>query len=172
MKLDLGCGNNKPRGYIGIDLNERSMANILYDLNKTPYPIKGESIKKVRCFHVLEHLKNPLDVLLEIYRICERGAVVEIKSPHFTNVGAYHDPTHLHYFSINSFDYLIEGTKKRKDFSFYGSKSFKLINKKINFPKWYKFLEPTLNNIRNLYEQSFLRSFFPARDIEIKLKKP
>ena len=43
--LDVGCGNCKLKGAIGIDISPA--ADIRHDLNKFPYPIKPNSFDKI-----------------------------------------------------------------------------------------------------------------------------
>ena len=38
--LDLGCGNKKRDGTIGVDFNSRTKADIIHDLNIFPYPFE------------------------------------------------------------------------------------------------------------------------------------
>jgi hypothetical protein len=54
--LVLGCGLKKPEGSIGIDINPETTADILYDLNRTPYPLKGNQFERILCHDILEHL--------------------------------------------------------------------------------------------------------------------
>jgi hypothetical protein len=42
--LDLGCGNKKRDGTIGIDFNERIKSDNIYDLNEFPYPFESHFI--------------------------------------------------------------------------------------------------------------------------------
>src|SRR5687768_7076821 len=47
--LVLGCGLKKPDGSIGIDRNPGSAADLLYDLNRTPYPLKANQFERIIC---------------------------------------------------------------------------------------------------------------------------
>jgi len=38
--LDLGCGNRKKEGTIGIDINPNTNADIIHDPNTFPYPFE------------------------------------------------------------------------------------------------------------------------------------
>ena len=39
--LDVGCGNNKIPGAVGIDLVAGTQADIVHDLNTTPWPLES-----------------------------------------------------------------------------------------------------------------------------------
>lgn len=45
--LDLGCGNKKRAGALGIDFNSRTAADVIHDLNVFPYPLESETFDKV-----------------------------------------------------------------------------------------------------------------------------
>jgi len=43
--LDLGCGNKKIQGAIGIDINPLSDADVIHDLNVLPYPFNDSRVE-------------------------------------------------------------------------------------------------------------------------------
>ena len=53
--LVLGCGLKKPEGSIGIDTHPETTADILYDLNRTPYPLKANQFERILCHDILEY---------------------------------------------------------------------------------------------------------------------
>jgi SAM-dependent methyltransferase len=103
--LDVGCGNRKAAGAVGIDRIKDSQADIVWDLDTFPWPLESDSFDRIVCSHVLEHLENVVAVMEELHRIGRSGAEVAIELPHFSDPGAFCDPTHRHYFSYFSFDY-------------------------------------------------------------------
>ena len=48
---------------------------------------------------VIEHVAQPIRVFEELHRIARPGARIQLRTPHFSSVLAYGDPTHRHYFS-------------------------------------------------------------------------
>lgn len=44
-------------------------------------------------------------VMDELWRITKNGAKIIIRTPSFNNADSYRDPTHIHHFTLNSFDY-------------------------------------------------------------------
>lgn len=90
MKLDLGCGLSNSHNYVGIDI--RSVADPISDELREPdvyanlnegIPIASGSCDEIIANHVLEHLKSPLFILDEIYRVCIKGAQVHVEVPLF-----------------------------------------------------------------------------------------
>jgi len=103
--LDLGCGWNKRNGAVGLDINMSVGADILHDLNDIPYPIKDSEFHEIYLDNVLEHLDNVIEVMQEIHRIGKPEALVKIIVPYFRSRFAFVDPTHKHYFSVESLSY-------------------------------------------------------------------
>jgi len=91
-KIDLGCSQFKPKGYIGIDNatvnpinNQPFEPDILHDLNRG-IPFKDSEVDVVRASHFLEHCDNIYFMMDEIHRVCKRGAKVKIIVPMFETV--------------------------------------------------------------------------------------
>lgn len=108
--LDFGCGRAKHPGAIGADLNRRSAADVIADLNRLPYPFRTDSFDLVVCKDVLEHLDNFIGVVEEICRITRPGGKIYVHAPFASSPDLYADPTHRRGFVSRSFDYFIEGT--------------------------------------------------------------
>jgi SAM-dependent methyltransferase len=126
--LHLGCGNKKAQGATGIDFNPNSHADIIHDLNVTPWPLEPGAFDRVICAHVLEHMDDIVRVMAELYRVCSDGARIEIRTPHFSNVHSWDDPTHKRHFTSASFDYFQEG----HPFS-YCDVDFEIIERRLTF---------------------------------------
>ncbi len=108
--LQLGCGPRKRPGAIGVDINPRSAADVICDLNSIPYPFVSDSFDLILCEHVLEHLDNVIQTMNELHRICKPHGRIFVEVPHYSSTYAFRDPTHKHFFSIHTFDYFLEGT--------------------------------------------------------------
>lgn len=103
--LDLGCGNKKKKDAIGIDINPKTNADIIHDLNITPYPLEESTFDEIFADNVIEHLEDIVNVMEEIHRISKPDGIIVIKVPYFRSRYAYIDPTHKHYFTVDSFSY-------------------------------------------------------------------
>lgn len=75
-KLDLGCGNNKAEGYIGVDICKTDAADVVHDLTKAPWPFEDNSIGEARACHFFEHLtpSERITFMNELHRILRPGA--------------------------------------------------------------------------------------------------
>jgi SAM-dependent methyltransferase len=104
--LDVGCGQNKVAGAIGLDSNPRSHADVIHDLGEFPYPFPDDEFDEVVCRHVIEHVPDVLRFIAELHRITKPGGVLKIVTPHYSNPDWATDPTHRNHFnsySLNCF---------------------------------------------------------------------
>ena len=124
LKLNLGCGKTKIRGFTGIDNNPNVAADVVYDLNKFPYPFTDNSADEIIMDHIIEHLDDPIKVIIELYRICKDGAKIKIKTPHFSCNWLH--PGHKSAISAMLFDYF-----DPKSDDYYGSCNFKILKKEL-----------------------------------------
>jgi ubiquinone/menaquinone biosynthesis C-methylase UbiE len=108
--IELGCGLRKAEGVIGLDINPRSDADILCDLNTGIIPFGDNSVDKVLAYDVLEHVEDFIAVVEEIWRILKPGGVLDVSAPFMSSVNYFSDPTHRRAFTSKSFDYFIKGT--------------------------------------------------------------
>ena len=112
-KLDIACGQNKQKGFKGIDI--AGDADIFHDLNEIPWPIKSNSVEQVFCSHFVEHIPHwrPgweadgwFSFFDELYRVMKPDATAEFIHPYVTSVRAFWDPTHVRYIHEVSWHYL------------------------------------------------------------------
>lgn len=96
LKLDIGCGDNKQPGWIGMDKRKCIGVDIIHDAESFPYPIKDNTYFMVLLSHLWEHIepKNRIELINEIWRITLPGGQLLIGAPYATSFGAYQDPTH------------------------------------------------------------------------------
>jgi predicted SAM-dependent methyltransferase len=108
IKLDLGCGNNKKAGFLGIDRAPLKGVDILCDVDRDGIPLADGIVAEVFSSHFLEHMQNFRFVVEEIHRILVVGGKAEIIVPHFSNVGSYHW-THRSFWNARGLDLLQPG---------------------------------------------------------------
>lgn len=140
-RLNLGCGKNHSiPDAVTVDINPQIGADVIHDINISPWPFIDNTFEEIYCYDALEHLDNIVHVMEEIHRISKPGAKVFITTPHFSSRNAFTDPTHIHYFGIHSFDYFsINCNNNYSKWNFYSSAEFKIIKVEVHF-------EPNLIN--------------------------
>lgn len=84
-KLDLGCGNNKPEGFLGLNYPETEQTDIVHDLTELPLPFEDSEFGHFRANNVLEHIPDSVydGLIEEIGRITREGGLVEITGPYY-----------------------------------------------------------------------------------------
>lgn len=99
--LDVGCGINKISGAIGIDVNPRSRADVLCQLDHFPYPFRDSAFDRLHAVHVIEHVADVVRAIEEFHRLVKAGGTIHIVTPHYTDFSSFCDPTHR--WHLNSF---------------------------------------------------------------------
>jgi len=131
MILNLGSNVNRIPGSLGVDTLKRDNVSIVHDLNIFPYPFEDGSVEIIHCYHVIEHLDNPLKAIEEIHRILEPDGILYLRVPHFSSLYAWGDITHKQAFSTHAFDvFNVDGNFKNWG---YTTKKFKFIKKQIRY---------------------------------------
>lgn len=106
IKIDIGCGIRKSgHEYIGIDKVNLPGVDIVLDLENGLLPFSTNSVDEVVAFHILEHIHNYIPLLEEIWRILKPGASLMVKVPNYKHSSAYSDPTHIRFFTTQSFNF-------------------------------------------------------------------
>ena len=94
-KLDLACGENKcSPDFIGVDQKAGNGVDIIWDLNKYPYPFEDNSVDEIYCSEFIEHVENLVAFMDELYRIMKPGAGGLITAPYWSHINTWRDPTH------------------------------------------------------------------------------
>jgi predicted SAM-dependent methyltransferase len=90
LKIDIGCGNSKQQGYVGIDRRDCGQ-EIIWDI-KDGIPLPDNSVEVVYSSHLLEHFDNVeiKDVLREIYRVLKKGGISQNIMPHVEDPTAFY----------------------------------------------------------------------------------
>lgn len=79
--LDIGCGENKREGAIGLDLRKMGSADVLADARLLPF--RDGSFSHVYSSHIIEHFshREVSSVLAEWVRVLRRNGIIEIRCP-------------------------------------------------------------------------------------------
>ena len=164
--LDVGCGSSKFPGAVGLDISPDTEADIVADLDDFPYPIESDSFDEILCQDVIEHVASPVQTMTELHRIGRPGARVLIRTPHFSSVLAYSDPTHRHYFSTLA----VRGLAV-PGFEHYTAARFRVVELRLDFWTPYRLLgvAAMANRHLDLYERYFAFRF-PAMNIQAELE--
>lgn len=122
-KLNVGCGRNALAGWINLDFMPLPGVDIVADLDacdREPLPIDDDSTDEFLLSHVLEHIRKPLPLMQELYRIARPDALCVVRCPHGASDDAWTDPTHLRPYYHGSFGYFSQPYYWRADYGYRG----------------------------------------------------
>lgn len=106
MILNLGCSDAHVPGMVNVDIVRP--ADVVADLNQR-WPWPDSSIRAIRAYDVIEHLRDPKHTMNEAYRVLEPGGKFDIIVPTTDGRGAWQDPGHVSFWNRNSFFYFEHG---------------------------------------------------------------
>lgn len=83
MKLNFGCGLDKRKDFINIDIRGEVKPDLVWDLGKIPYPYENSAIDEIIAKDILEHFpfKAIESLLKEWYRLLKKGGKIYIQAP-------------------------------------------------------------------------------------------
>ncbi len=156
-KLNLGCGRDIREGFLNVDYAKFTGVDLVYDLNRLPYPFKDNTFEKICLRNVLEHLEKPMEVMQELHRISKPNARISVKGPHFSSNNVWGDLEHKRGFSSKTFanENLCS--------------LFKIVSQKITFSHFRFFMRP-IAKMNLLFYEKHLAFIFPAVDLESELE--
>jgi len=88
IKLNLGCGLDKRKDYVNIDVRKEVYPDIVLDLEKVPYPFPDNFADEILAKDVLEHFsfRNVQSILKEWHRILKPNGRIIIQTPDFDQI--------------------------------------------------------------------------------------
>ncbi len=159
--LDIGCGSSKYPGATGLDISADTAADIVHSLDDFPYPIEDASFDQILLQDVIEHVREPIAVFEELHRISRPGGVIQLRTPHFSSVLAYGDPTHRHYFSALAIRSLAEPR-----FSHYTDVRFRVVH--VTLDLWLPYRLLGIGALANRFPETYEKHLafrFPTMNI-------
>ena len=70
MKLDIGCGNNKKEGFLGVDIFQNPQVD--YVMSATNLNFDSNSIEEIYSRRCIQHIKDDKKALNEMYRVLQK----------------------------------------------------------------------------------------------------
>lgn len=149
MKLNLGCGSTLKNGFVNIDKIEHP--EIMYiDLENGLLGIEDNSVDYIEAHHVLEHIVNFNNLILEIKRVCKPGARIDIIVPLGNTMWDIADPSHVRRFNHKTFEYYCDHFIT----SYPTPKYFKMITQNLHREpnQWFQGIEWIVANLHVVLE--------------------
>lgn len=106
-KLNMGSGLAKMNSFVNVDKSELVNPDELVDLEIVPWPWKSNEYDHIVAKDILTHLGDTptdfINIIKEMYRVSENGAIWEIQIPHCRSDNAIIDPTQRRQLTIETF---------------------------------------------------------------------
>jgi len=98
FKLDVGCGQVKKKGFLGVDIIKSDGVDFVLDITKERLPLDENVVDEVYSCHFLEHIDSPKEALEELIRVSVHGGKFEMWTPYLCSNEAF-ILGHRHFYS-------------------------------------------------------------------------
>ena len=78
LRLNLGSGNRPLPGFVNVDARQLPTVDVVADVRSLPF--ENGAAAEVEASSLLEHFRNPYEVLDEIYRVLAPAGVTNQRS--------------------------------------------------------------------------------------------
>ncbi len=131
--IDIGCGERKVPGALGIDIARLKTVNVLADV-RHGLPFKDSSVDAAHASHLLEHFDDLPAVMKEVWRVCKPGGRFYVTVPHSSShYMTWRDPTHKRGVSLSTLTYFDRSTFDGSLFSYYHGIDFRIVYSRLRF---------------------------------------
>lgn len=120
IRLNIGCGRAPLPGWINIDSAPLAGVDVVADLEAASLPFEDDSVTEIVGSHVLEHIRNSLGLMQELYRVAKPGACAVFRVPYGSSDDADTDPTHVRRYFWGSWGYFSQPYYWRADYGYRG----------------------------------------------------
>ncbi len=173
IRLDLGCGNNKQNGYIGVDIFPGREVDLVANLEIPPLPFLTGSVDEAYTSHFLEHTENPNAVIEDIHRILAPNGRLVIKVPHYSNYKGF-TPAHKRFFGYVFFDVYDPSTEGGQKWNYYSRARFRIVKRELRvFTSWklpYTFFTAWLARWKPRFYECYFAFISPADEIYVEMR--
>jgi SAM-dependent methyltransferase len=180
-KLNVGCGRNILPEWVNLDFAPLPGVDIVHDLERCaeiPIPLEDNSVDEFLLSHVIEHIRNSLPLMQELYRVAKPGAKAIVRLPHGASDDAWEDPTHVRSYFPQSFGYFSQPFYWRADYGYRGDwqpeKIYLLVSKQACAGMNAETLSKIVRTNRNVVQEMVadLRAVKPIREPLRELQVP
>ncbi|MBT6051432.1 MAG: methyltransferase domain-containing protein [Candidatus Scalindua sp.] len=121
MKINFGSGEKPLPGYINVDMSEKCNPDFVWDVRNTPFPEEWVGADRIEADNIFEHIEAEtlIKVINECNRVLKPGGELWIRVPELREgnlMPCFTDPTHVNYFTEQTFGYYIKGHQRHERF--------------------------------------------------------
>ena len=120
-RLNLGCGRDVRPGWVNVDSAALPGVDVVTDFDREPrLPFADGTVGYSEGVHVIEHLRDPLPFMAELWRVTRGGGHAVFRCPYGSTDDADEDPTHVRRMFPGSWGYFSQPYYHRADYGYKG----------------------------------------------------
>lgn len=131
-KLELACGKYPDPEAVNLDVAPVEGVDVIHDLEIYPLPFADAQFEHIQATDIVEHITDIFKLFAELHRILKAEGIIKIHTNYAGHISAFTDPQHKHFFTLESFDYFDPETFLGREFFFYTTVKFKIIEKRVD----------------------------------------
>jgi SAM-dependent methyltransferase len=163
MELLIGCGASREKVFrpqnpwteiVTLDINPAHKPDVVWDLEKLPYPFEDNQFDEIHAYEVLEHIGQQGDYktffaqFSELWRILKPGGTLCATVPSWDGMWAWGDPSHKRIINDGTLAFLSQsqyaeqvGKTTMTDFRYLYKADFKIIHTQTDMDRFAFVLE-------------------------------
>lgn len=115
MRLNLGVGRDALDAWVNVDMQHYEGVDMLWDLDKTPWPFEDQNAEEIQALDIFEHLLDLTSAMDECWRVLKPGGGLTLRVPVAGGPNHYADPTHRRGFTKDSMGYYCANVQEYED---------------------------------------------------------
>jgi len=129
VRLDLGCGSHKREGFIGVDKAWHEGVDVVWNIEHG-IPVTG-AVDYIIADNLMEHIGEPfIAVMNHCHKALRAGGRMTVIVPGAHTQAAFSDPTHVRYFTPETWDYFHVASPRWADYGqSYGIKPWRVLRR-------------------------------------------
>lgn len=173
-RLNVGCGRNTMEGHINLDSAALPGVDLVCDLEMLrtkPIALPDGSVEFFMLSHVVEHIRDSLGLMQELWRLATPGAIAQIRVPHGASDDAWEDPTHVRAYFPGSFGYFSQPYYWRADYGYRGDWKVEKIRLNVDRQRCAG-LDPQQAFLKSQQERNIVREIYCELSAVKPLREP
>lgn len=140
LRVNLGCGKNPMEGWVNVDSVKGPgvdrIIDLDYALHRGWFTFGADSVDEVLGVHVIEHLRNPLTMMQNLWGICRDGAIAMFACPYGSSDDAWTNPTHIRPYFLGSWGFFGQPHYWRENYGYRGDWQVENVELRFTEEQW------------------------------------
>lgn len=134
VRLNIGCGKDWRESWCNLDVVKQPQfrpgcdiwghlecpLRYMHDEEGESVAVLDNTFDEMLMSHVIEHLKEPLVAMQELWRVAKPDCILTVSCPYGSSDDAFEDPTHYRQYFLGSWYYFQPGAYHKADYGYLG----------------------------------------------------